>query len=148
MALRVCLPNPSFALRSTSSPFQTDIQTVTFPLSATIFKSEEDRRFFVSATDGRTTRDTALAQIDGQSVRWNELLNELSVPFRFALSLSVITRLVFSTLGPTAQLILRIFENHRLRPNKCLAIFVLSYDSLRSSQNSSFQRVCRLFLID
>jgi len=77
--LRVCFLFASFVVRSYSSSSQTDIQAITFLLPTAVFKSEKERRFFVSATDGRVTKVTALAQINGQSASldWNETLNGL-----------------------------------------------------------------------
>ncbi len=46
--------------------------------------------------------------------------------------------LASSTLGPSSQLILRVFEKNFVTSDDLLANFVISYKTLCSSQNSSF----------
>ncbi len=54
-----------------------DIQTLTFPIPSSFFT--KDRRFYVSASDGRITKKTALIKIDSlrQPLVWNENLDGL-----------------------------------------------------------------------
>ena len=120
----------------------TDIQTATFPIPSrfptAIFKSRKGRRFYVSVTDGRITKDTTEAPIEGLSLHWNETLDGLCVSCDMRAFSIVIQLLPHSTLDSSSQLTLRVFEKNRVLPDDLLAAFVISYETLRSSQNGLF----------
>ncbi len=58
-------------------PFYLDVQTVTFPIPKDAFTLHKNRRFFVSASDGRITKDTGAVPLEGKALHWNETLDGL-----------------------------------------------------------------------
>lgn len=54
--------------------FKIDIQTETFSIPKDYLTPNKNRRFFVSASDGRNTHSTSRVTLHGQSLQWSETL--------------------------------------------------------------------------
>jgi len=73
------ISNDSYVIILTiqSSFVRIDVQTVAFPLPLDYLTLDKNRRFFVSVTDGRITKNTRAALLDRQSLNWSEILDGL-----------------------------------------------------------------------
>ena len=112
----------------------TDIQTATFPLPSRVFPKIRTQRFFVYVDDGRITKNTEDALLDGQSLHWSEELDGLWGDYFIQIPNNYLTPFFTSAVDSSSRVTIKVVEKHSFKDDH-FATFVIPYDILRSSQN-------------
>ena len=125
-----------FFLQDSNLPI--GVETVTFPVPRNLWTRDRNRRFFVSATDGTTTKQTTAVLLQGHFLRWNDPLDGLWGTFVHGRIINSWFFSYISIVTSSSQLTLNIFEEHGFRDDKLLSTFIVPYEMLRSSGNGLF----------
>ncbi|KAI0271313.1 hypothetical protein BC834DRAFT_1030808 [Gloeopeniophorella convolvens] len=110
--------DPSQQQQSPVHPTLTVVRVDGVPHLKTLYRKEE-RKYYVTATDGLRVERTSAIRSRGQSVQWDEILSGL-------------------TVKPSSRLIMRVFAQRTRLRDVHIGLLAIPFESIRSSPFQEF----------